>query len=376
MNRTRVTLVIDNLGLGGSQRQIIMLAIGLKKKGYNIKLLIFQSEDFFADMLAEAGIPIIYVSLRNHLPRLYAMLYRIYAVRKAVRQSNPDVVIAFLPGASMLTELAGLPKRRFAVIVSERIIDTSNGLRRRVFYALHRFADAVVSNSYAQRDIMIEAAPYLRKRTHTIINGVDLDHFQPAPKCSQPQQIRMLVLARFQPPKNPFGLLEAIDIIRRESPSLDLVVDWYGNSRLKQGTAYYRQLEEAIAQHSLQAQFRLHRATKDVVSLYHKADVLCLPSFYEGTSNVICEAMACGIPLLVSHISDNPRLVEEGRNGFLFDPTSPQDIADTIMRFAALPPEARQAFGQEGRKMAEAMLSSDVYIDRFIALIEQVITRN
>ena len=361
----RITVVIDNMSLGGAQRQVTMLAVGLKKQGYHVSVLMYWYGDFFADVLAEAGIPIIHVSARNRL-------HLIYAMRKAVRQSNPDVVIAWQPGASMLTELAGVPKRRFAVITTELNMDTDSGLRRRVRFALHRFADAVVSNSHAQRDIMIEAAPSLEKRTHIIINGVDLDHFQPAPKRSQPQQIRLLVLARFQPQKNPFGLLEALDIIRRESPSLDLVVDWYGNSRLKQGAAYYRQLEEAIAQYSLQAQFRLHRATKDVVSLYHKADVLCLPSFSEGTANVICEAMACGIPLLVSHISDNPRLVEEGRNGFLFDPTSTRDIADTILRFAALPPEARQALGQEGRRRAEATLSSNTFMTHFIDLIEQV----
>ena len=373
----RITVVIDNMSLGGAQRQVTMLAVGLKKQGYHVSVLMYWYGDFFADVLAKAGIPIIHVSARNRL-------HLIYAMRKAVRQSNPDVVIAWQPGASMLTELAGLPKRRFAVITTELNMDTDNGLRRRVRFALHRFADAVVSNSHAQRDIMIEAAPSLEKRTYIIINGVDLDHFQPAPKRSQPQQIRMLVLARFQPQKNPFGLLEALDIIRRESPSLDLVVDWYGNpikaaepfkwryrSRLKWAN-YYRQLEEAIVQYSLQDRFRLHPGVKDVASLYHKADALCLPSFYEGTANVICEAMACGIPLLASHVGDTPRLVEEGRNGLLFDPTSPQDIADTILRFAALPPEARQALGQEGRRMAEATLSSDTFMTHFIDLIEQV----
>ncbi len=383
VNGTRVTLVIDQLNSGGAQRQLCMLAVHLKRRGYHVEVLVYWRANFFTGLLREAGIPIVYVPSRNRL-------YLIYAMRRAVRRSRPDVVISFLSGSNMLAELAALPHRDFAVITSERNLDTSGrSLRRDLRYTLHCFADAVVSNSHSQRDRINQIAPYLEERTHVVVNGVDLDYFRPAdpPGHSQSNEMRMVVLARYAPQKNPFGLLAAVEIIRREHPALNLVVDWYGapiavdsrrhskwgyGSRQKLAN-YYRKLEEAIGKQCLWDRFRLHRTRQNVVPLYHAAEVVCLPSLYEGTSNVICEAMACGIPVLASRVSDNPRLVEEGRNGLLFDPLSPWDMADAIVRFAAEPLEVRRRMGLEGRKMAEAMLSPDVYADRFVELINQVI---
>ncbi len=198
------------------------------------------------------------------------------------------------------------------------------------------------------------------------------------------------MLARIYRQKNPFGLLEAVDIVRRERPLLDLTVDWYGDHlvaesrrsskwdfRYRQKEAeHYSRLKQTIADRSLQDRFRLHPAVRDVVTLYRMADAVCLPSFYEGTSNVICEAMACGVPLLVSRVSDSPRLVHEGRNGLLFDPESPQDIADAILRFADTPPEARRRMGLDGRRMAEAMLPESAFVDNYIKLIDKILSKN
>ena len=358
------------------------LAICLKRRGFEVEVLTYWPDDFYADLLVEANVPLVYVPSYNRL-------HLILAMRRALRKPKSDIVVAFLSGPSRLVELASLPRRDFALIVSERNLDVSGRtLRRMVDYFLHRFADAVVSNSHAQRDRIKQLAPHLEQNTYVIINSVDLEYFKPAtsPKQNRPYQLHILVLARLEPQKNPFGLLEAVAVVRHDSPGLDLVVDWYGGPTLtdeqldlrwakkpyEERVGYYRQLEESIARKSLQERFRLHPAAQNVIPLYHEADVVCLPSFYEGTSNVICEAMACGIPVLASRVSDNPRLVKEGRNGFLFDPSSPQDIANVILRFAATSPAARRTMGLEGRKMAETMLSPDLFANRFIELIDHV----
>lgn len=385
MRNKRIKLVIDHLGSGGAQRQICNLAICLKRRGFEVEVLTYWPHDFYASLLAKANIPLVYVSSHNRL-------HLIYAMRKAIRKNRPQAVIAFLSGPSLLVELAGLPKRNFAIIVSERSLDVSSikSLRRSLKYFFHRFTDAVVSNSHAQRDRIKIIAPYLEKQNQVIINSVDLDCFKPAtsPKPNRPYQLQILVLARLVPHKNPLGLLEAVAMLHRDHPALDLVVNWYGGPPVtekhldlrwvkeshEERAGYYRELKESIAQKSLQKRFRLHPAAQNVVPLYHEADAVCLPSFYEGTSNVICEAMACGIPLLTSRVSDNPRLVKEGRNGFLFDPSSPQDIANVIMRFADTSPAVRRTMGKEGRKMAESIFSPDLFANRFIKLIDQVST--
>ena len=188
----RATLVIDVLSSGGAQRQLCMLAEGLKRRGHDVAVLVYWSGDFFARQLEDAGVPIVRVSARNR-PHL------VYRVRRAIGETRPEVVVAFLPGPSLLMELAGLPKRGFALIVSERNLDPPRiGMGRRLRLNLHRLADAVVANSHAQHDRIRKAAPYLAGRTSAITNGVDLQFFAPAesPRRMEPGRLRLLVLAR------------------------------------------------------------------------------------------------------------------------------------------------------------------------------------
>lgn len=381
----RVTLVTDRLCSGGAERHLVNLAMGLKRRGHEVVVLAYWPDDFFEKTLTEAGIPVNIVTARSRL-------HLIFAMRRAIRRSRPDVVIAFKGLANALAELSGLPCRDFALITSELSLDVfGRGPKQFVRHNLHRLADMVVSNSHAQRKRIAELAPYLNERTNIIINGVDLERFSLRPDDGKirrrADKLRVLALARIDENKNLHGLLEAVRIVRQKRPSIDLIVDWYGDSvsaaskrvskwelPYQQGLAdYYSHVKQLITKQRLQDNFRLHPAVKDVVSLYHAADVVCLPSFYEGTANVICEAMACGVPLLVSRVSDNPRLVRDGRNGFLFDPKSPQDIAYAIMRFADTSPDARRRMGQEGRRTAEAMLQESAFVERYIDLIEKTL---
>ncbi len=384
MEGIRISLIIDKISSSGGQRTLCRLAVHLKRRGYDVDVLTFRKATFFLDVLQEAGVPIVHVPSR-HWPHL------MFAMRREIRQSKPDVVIAFLEGANFLVELAGLPRRDFAVIATEFNTVTHTSLRHHLFYALHHLADAVVCNSHAQRSHINQAAPSLRQRTSVIVDGVDLAHFRPAnsPKLGRRNRLRILVLARFHPQKNPFGLVAAAALVRKQHPALDLVIDWYGEiisldrpsdsewspRRRREVTQYYKRLEDAIAERSLQDRFHLHDARKDVATLYQAADAVCLPSFYEGTPNVICEAMASGVPVLATPVGDVPRLVEDGCSGLLFDPASPQAIADAIVRFASMSPEARVAMGLAGRKVAEVKLSTEVFVDRYVQLIRRVIGR-
>ncbi len=381
----RVTLVIDELNSGGAQRDLVRLAAGLAAARYETSVLAYWPGDFFASDLARVGVPVTQVRSRNRL-------HLIWAMRRAVRRSRPDVVIAFLRGANALAELAAAPRRNFALIALELNLDTQrNGFRRTARYALHRIADAVVANSYAQRDRISEIAPFLADRASVIVNGVDLDAFAPppSPPPARNDQLRLLALARLQPQKNPFALLEALATLREKAPALDVRVDWHGDrvtegggraskwarSRRRGHTEYAERFDQAVARLGLQDRFRLRPAAREVSPLYHAADALILPSVYEGTPNVVCEAMACGLPLLVSAVGDNPRLVADGRNGFLFDPRSPSDIADAILRFAALPAETRAAMRVESRRRADESLSADEFNARYIELIERTLRR-
>ena len=383
----RVTMVIDHLGSGGAERQFCMLAKDLTQRGIDVEVVVFQPGEFSAPELQESGVPIVSLQPRN-------LVHLIFLMRNKLRSNGTDVVIAFLKWSSLLVELAGLPWRDFVIISSERSLDLS-GTRLELLlrYSFHYFADAVVCNSFAQQKQIRQQVPLLTRRLKVFLNGVDLDYFKPNRRDTRMGNttLRLLVLARYSLQKNPFGLLEAVTILRAEHPELDILIDWYGHvpssdtkfenwlsphrRSVFEASAIHSRLRTAIAERRLQKIFRLHAVRKDVLELYHETDVVCVPSFYEGCSNVIGEALACGVPVLASRVSDNGRLIRDGITGFLFDPSSPREIADAIMRFATLPASTVRNMTLEGRRVAERELSPTVLGVSFVGLIADLLSR-
>ena len=368
----RITCCIDGFQQGGTQRQLSMLAVLLARRGYRVEAVTYRPTRFFDAAVEAAGVPI------HRLPPS-GRLRRALAFRRLLRRRQPDVVIAFLPGPGLYAELAGLPHRRFGLIVSEFSVPES-GVRagHRLRLAAHRLADAVVTQTDYVAGRLIGAAPWLAGRTVVVPNGVDLNEFRLPDIAGRSGRgatgaTRVLVLAAYRPEKNPFGMLAAAEHVRRIAPDARVEFDWYGSTGAADGQAgIFRALQAAVRQRGLEDVFRLHDAVRDVAPLYREASLVCLPSFYEGCSNVFCEASASGVPLVVSDVCDNRRFVLDGVTGFLADPHAPETFADAILRFHRLPASARREMGRRARAHAEALFDPERFADNYEALIRRV----
>ena len=375
--RARVMCVIDTLDQGGAQRQLSMLAVALTRRGYDVDVLTYLPTRFFDSVVEAAGIPIRRVPLSGKLQRALA-------VRRAIRERDPDVVIAYLNGPGAYAELAGLPARRFGLIVMEFVVPNDTvQMVHRLRLAAHRLADAVVTETEHVRRLVTAAVPALADRMIVIRNGVDLQHFRPGiaddihgAASAGTGQTRVFVIAGYRIEKNAFGVLAAMEHIRRVAPGERIELDWYGSANVADGQqGLYLELSKAVRERGLDGVFRLHDAVHDVASLYHRASLVCLPSFWEGCPNVICEAAACGVPMVVSDVCDNREFVIEGVTGFLADPHAPESIGDAILRFHGLSAEAKCEMGRRGRQHAEALFDPKQFVDNYAALIERVAIR-
>lgn len=346
------------------------LAVLLQEAGHSVQVLVYQKADFFRSHLNRRGILAECVLASRGLPRMLTL-------RRQLRAKKADAVIAYLTAPCLYAELSALPWCSFRLIVSERNMEEGTiSWRGHLRFLVHGLADAVVANSYTQTDVIRRSAPWLRCKLHTIMNCVDLSRF--APRSPEPPvadgPLRLLTLASLIPRKNPHGLLQALALIRRRRPDLDVELDWYGNA-LKTSRGYaalseYPSLHQHIDALSLLPSFRIHDPVDEVVPLYHRTSAVVLPSLREGCPNIVCEAMACGKPVLASRIGDIPRLVEDGINGFLFDPLSPESIADALERFADLPLGERWAMGGRNRAKAERLFG----FAAFCASYERLLT--
>jgi len=345
----KILCVIDSLGSGGAQRQLVYLACGLKRHGHHVEFFTYYPQNFFKPELDQADIPTHLCLKINRFS-----LTPVWDLRRLIRQRSFDVVIAFLETPVVYAEVACIGMPGVRVIASERnsVMDGKVSAGRLVKSWLHLLASRVVVNSHAHRNWMTSRFPYLNSQLITIWNGVDTDVIHPADVGLRDGTLKLLGIGRITPQKNLPALVLALAECRRKN--LRVTIDWAGEP---DNQVCYREVLSAIEDHQLGSTWRWLGVRKDIPALLHQYDALILPSLWEGLPNVVCEALAAGLPVLVSDVSDNTRLVQHGVTGLIFDPKKPDAIADAILLFAGLDQATRDRFGRAARSFAEKELS-------------------
>lgn len=350
----RLLCFVDNLGAGGAQRQLCSLAVLLQCEGLDVSMLTYHAAGFFAEALDRAGIPRLVAGGSGGLKR-------VLAVRRAIASARPDVVLAFLPMPCLYAEIAGAFGRRWGLIVGERSTTPDAGSpRARFLRQMHRLADAVVTNSHANRRLIEQSVPALRGRVSTIYNVVDLERFAATPLPPRDGPLCVVIAANYRAVKNPAGWVEAARIIReRRGPGV-VTTDWYGGGAYFDSGKDERQATQMLVdRYGLRDDVRLHEACPDIQTRYRAAHVVALPSLFEGLPNTVCEAMACARPAASSAVSDAALLIREGSGGtgVLFDPRDPHDIATKVLELADLPEDRLRIMGQRARDRAEELFA-------------------
>ncbi len=355
----KIILFTDSLGAGGAQRQLVGLGIMLKNAGYDITVATYYDIDFYRSQLEEAGV-------RNVLvPKAADSKKRIMVVRSFFKKEQPDWVIAYQETPSLVACVAKILGGKFRLIVSERNTTQHIGRYERVRFFLYRWADAIVPNSYTQGEFLASHYPWMKKKLTTISNFVDLTQFSYVKKKKR-EIPEIAVAASIWSSKNTLGFVDAIKIL--VNMGFKFHVSWYGKS--DSNLDYFNLCQQKIVKYDLQSYIELKDKTKQIKQVYQNADFFCLPSFYEGTPNVICEAMSCGCPVICSSVCDNSIYVEEGDNGFLFDPHNPKSMAESIGRALLVTDYEYAYLSNQSRNRAERLLSEKTFLDKYIKIIE------
>lgn len=355
----KIVLFTDCLGAGGAQRQLVGLAIMLKEKDYNVTVATYHNIDFYKKQLDDAGV-------RNLvIPNGSNKKTRIWAVRTFLKKERPDWVVSYQETPSLLACIAKVTGCKFRLIVSERNTTQAVGMNERVRFFLYRWADAIVPNSYAQENYLTSHYPWMQKKLKTITNFVDLDYFSfiERKKRKVPE---IVIAATIWSSKNTLGFIEAVKkLVDRNSR---FHVSWYGKSNIDMD--YYNESLQKIQEYGIQDYIELKDKTKQIKNVYHNADLFCLPSFYEGTPNVICEAISTGLPVACSDVCDNYIYVKPGCNGVLFDPNNPNDMANKISQLLYISSREFEKYQKNSRQIALGKLSKDVFVDAYVKIIE------
>ena len=354
----RVFCIIDSLASGGAQRQIVGLATLLKREGYHVKLVTYYDIPFYRTQLQREAVD--YDNIRCGR----GLLDRLHKIGRAINQFNPDVVISYLDTPNVLACLLHITNRhRWRLIVSERNTTQALSRRERIKFALFRFADSIVPNSFSQGAFIAKYYPQYVDKCHVITNFVDTEIFSPAIKENDSDVLRIIGVGRILKQKNIPMLIEAVKNIRESGKNVR--VDWYGE---KFDT--YDECMRLINQNSLEGFFEFHEPSKNIIDKYRESDLFVLPSIYEGFPNVLCEAMSCGIPVIATDVCDNGRIVRHEENGYLVPSGDTNGLVQRLLQFIELSPVQRKAMGDKSRSIAVDMFSKESFVKEYIRLFE------
>src|SRR5690554_3748145 len=132
----KILCVIDSLGSGGAQRQLVNLALAFKDKGHKVSFLVYHSEPFYYATLEEQGINVLEVIEPSYIKRLLKM-------RRVIRNGKYDSVLSFLEAANFICEVSGFPFRKWRLVVGERSANPAilKSFKLRFYRFFHIFAE-------------------------------------------------------------------------------------------------------------------------------------------------------------------------------------------------------------------------------------------
>ena len=357
----KILCLIDTLGMGGAERQMIGLAHLLKNKGYDVDLVTYHNHDSNA-MLQE------YYGLSSTILETGMSRWsKIKAVRNYIKENGKfDYVIAYKDGPCVIGCILKLLGGKFKLIVSERNTNLKVTGYDKLKFFMYRLSDYVVPNSFSQAKFIKDNFPFLSKKVVTITNFTDTDFFVPIDRPEN-NPIKILTVARIARQKNVLNYLKAIKKLK--DLGVKIKFEWYGNVQIND-EGYEEEVSAMRERLQIEDMITFYPATKDILSHYQSCDIFCLPSIYEGYPNVVCEAMSCGKPIVCSRVCDNPNIVQEGVNGLLFNPYDVNDMVDQILKMISMSRETLISYGDESHAIALKLFSKNAFVNKYINLIK------
>lgn len=224
-------------------------------------------------------------------------------------------------------------------------------------------ADWIVAISNSSKKDIISAYKVNKDRITVAYPGYNKDIFKPKDKNSKETYI--IYIGTIQPRKNLIRLIEAVS--RIDNLKLKIV----GKTKGKGKTGWmYEEILKAPKNFRIEkrVEFLGFVPTEDLPELISKAKAFIQPSLYEGFGIPVLEAMACGVPVLVSSTSSLPEIV--GKAGLTFDPYSVDQIEQAI-RTILTDKKLRQKYSKLGLKRVKKF-SWDKMARTILKIFEQV----
>ncbi|MBU4502983.1 MAG: glycosyltransferase family 4 protein, partial [Nanoarchaeota archaeon] len=225
-----------------------------------------------------------------------------------------------------------------------------------------RYVDLYISPSMFLRNKFIEYGFNQEKIVH-ISNFIELDDFI----ARYDYENHLLFIGRLEKGKGLGTLIKAFAKAKTYGPILYLKIAGAGSLE--------KELKEMVEHMKIpNVKILGFKHGEELEDLTKNAKAIVIPSeLYENYPFAGLEAMAYGKPIIASRIGGIPEQVEDGVTGFLFEPFDENDLAAKIDLLNSLSKEEIEKMGRKARKKVETINSKEVYLQKILAIYEDLI---
>ena len=343
----KLTLITASLGVGGAERVMSIIANYWATKGWQITILTFDdgSKPPFYDL--DQRIVIRSIGIENHdgdraMP-VGNSLHRIKTLRQAIVTSQPKVVISFVNTTNIMTLVAcwGL---KISTIVSEHVhpmfgeLNVADRLLQKLTY---RSANLIIVQTHAA----VSFFPADRYNTFVLPNPVAIPESETIQSQLYTDDRHLLAIGKLIPQKGFDLLIKAFAQVCDVHPEWTLTILGEGDMR--------GELEELCTDLKLEDRVFMPGTIKNIDAHLRKADIFALTSRFEGFPVTLCEAMACGVPVIAADCLSGPReIIHNGIDGMLVVPENVDALAAGLNQLMS-DPVKRQYFSHHAPKVLD-----------------------
>jgi len=353
-----IALVITDLDVGGAERAMVALASGLDRRRWRPSVVALSGEGVLARPLREAGIPVECLGVDRNRPDRAVL-----SLARSLRRFQSRLIQSFLFHANVAARLAGPMAGHPWVVGGLRVAERQRRWHLTLDRLTSRLSTGSVCVSEGVRRFSIQEARLDPGRLVVIPNGVDpapIDLARPIDRGSiglPPDAFLTLYVGRLDPQKGLAGLLEAVGRIIPGRPDWHLVLVGDGPDR----DVLTGRVESDPC---LKDRVHLLGRRDDVPGLLKAADLLVLPSLWEGMPNVVLEAMAARLAVVGTSVEGTEDLVVPGQTGWLVPPGDVDALTSALVAAASDRPRLRR-FGEAARGRVEASFTPDRVVEAY-----------
>ena len=366
----RVVFLIDELEVGGAQRQILLLGRALRERGHPVTVAYFRrSTAALAQEFAGSGFQVELIEKRRRIdPVFFAGLARFLA------RERRSLLISVGFTSNLWTRLAGMGVRGLKLVCCVRDHTylpevAGSGLLRGLEWCLSFRSLRVVPNSPEAALSLARRGCVPRGKLHVIENAIEIEEIASREEAREalrqvlgelPEGPVIGTLARLTPVKDLPTLLRAAARVIQKRPEAVFVVGGEGPERGR--------LEALRDEVGLRRSVRFPGTLpgRRVVAAF---DAAVLTSLQEGMPNFLLEAMAAGVPVVSTRVGSIPGLLQGGRLGRMAPPGDPAALADALLETIERPAEARARADLAAGKVRG--MTSSLMADRYLSLFHE-----